>query len=353
MLLKLSWAYKNYIVMLFYIGKKKKLEYSLLEYNILICFYRDLKPENVLLAADGHLVLTDFGLSKMFDERQAKYEHRTTTFCGTPEYLAPEIILQDEEYSYAADFWSLGTMLYEMLTGVTPFAAETPEDMYDRVLYDDLVFPRRFDPEAQDLISGLLERNPMHRLGAGYGGVFELRSHAYFANHLNWKDVHAKRIQPAYVPLRTSETDLSHFDPDFLNMSTHIKEENDEAVMLRQRWLPDSCPAGLEKHAFRGYSYLDDEEQSSIMYESEISFFSSEFMYYNNEEDVQQLDDNESLLIEDYYNFYSHPSTSSFKEDTVLKSGRSHLMNPSCFNVANQNIRNSLVIHASDAISLK
>lgn len=296
-----------------------------------------------MLAADGHIVLTDFGLSKMFED-QDKHEHRTTTFCGTPEYLAPEIILQDEEYSYAADFWSLGTMLYEMITGITPFAAETPEDMYDRVLYDDLVFPRRFDPEAQDLITGLLERNPIHRLGAGYGGVFELRTHAYFSNHLNWKDVHAKRIQPPYVPLRTSETDLSNFDPDFLNMSTHIKEENDEAVILRQRWLPDSCPAGLQEHAFRGYSYLEQENASDIPYESEISFFSSEFAYYD--------EDNESLLIEDYYNFYHHPSSSTnasvvLKEDHALKSSRSHFMNPSSFNVANQNIRNSLVINAS------
>lgn len=314
---------------------------------IILFIYRDLKPENVLLAADGHIVLTDFGLSKMFEE-QDKYEHRTGTFCGTPEYLAPEIILQDEEYSYAADFWSLGTMLYEMMTGVTPFAADTPEDMYDRVLYDDLVFPRRFDPEAQDLISGLLERSPIHRLGAGYGGVFELRTHAYFANHLNWKDVHAKRIQPSYVPLRTGEMDLSNFDPDFTSMSTHIKEENDEAVVLRQRWLPDSCPAGLEEHAFRGYSYLDTHQSKMVDYESEISFFSSEFMYYD---DVQQLDDNESLLIEDYYEFYNHPSTSTtnvdmvLKNDPVLKSSRSNLMNPSSFN---QNIRNSLDASVKD-----
>lgn len=249
-------------------------------HNIL---YRDLKPENVLLAADGHIVLTDFGLSKMF-EGDDKYEHRTMSFCGTPEYLAPEIIEQDE-YSYSADFWSLGTMLYEMITGVTPFMADTVQEMYNRILFDDLLFPKGFDPEAMDLIAGLLERDPLNRLGAGFGGVFELRTHAYFSGHLNWKDLHAKKIQPHYVPSRTSETDLSNFDPDFLNMSTHIKEENDQAIILRQRWLPDLCPAGLVENAFRGFSFAETNINHDIPYESEMSFFSDEYMLYDEDDD--------------------------------------------------------------------
>ncbi|KAL9556182.1 hypothetical protein MBANPS3_001976 [Mucor bainieri] len=303
--------------------------------------YRDLKPENVLLAADGHIVLTDFGLSKMFTDSDNKYEHRTTTFCGTPEYLAPEIILQDEEYSYAADFWSLGTMLYEMMIGITPFAADTPEEMYDRVLYDDLLFPNKFDPEAMDLIAGLLERDPLNRLGAGFGGVFELRTHAYFANHLNWKDVHAKRIQPSYVPLRTSETDLSNFDPDFLGMSTHIKEETDEAIILRQRWLPDSCPHGLQEHAFRGYSYIAEDERD-IPYESEISFFSSEYMMYDEDDDDDDMVFEPSLI--DAVN--TRVASDCGPPHKTLKSSRSMMMSPCSFNY-NQNIRNSLVINSS------
>jgi serine/threonine protein kinase len=334
--------------------------------------YRDLKPENVLLASDGHVVLTDFGLSKMFDSNDDKYEHRTTTFCGTPEYLAPEIILQEEEYSYAADFWSLGTMLYEMLTGVTPFAAPTPEEMYDRVLYDDLLFPAKFDPEAMDLIAGLLERDPLNRLGAGFGGVFELRTHAYFSGHLKWKDVHAKRIQPMYVPLRTSETDLSNFDPDFLNMSTHIKEETDEAIILRQRWLPDSCPAGLSENAFRGYSYIEANDTCDIPYESELSFFSSEYMLYNEDDDLDDdythaasANNGDYSLTEQYY--YQHDNNSNpppflhqqsasisssssvgviQKRPLTKSSNPSMMMNSASFNF-NQNIRNSLVINSS------
>ncbi|ORE02235.1 kinase-like protein [Rhizopus microsporus var. microsporus] len=235
--------------------------------------YRDLKPENVLLASDGHIVLTDFGLSKMFSDNE---EHRTTTYCGTPEYLAPEIILQEEEYSYAADYWSLGTMLYEMITGITPFGAPTPDEMYERVLYDDLLFPAHFDPEAMDLIAGLLERDPFLRLGSGVSGVFEIRTHPYFINHLNWKDVYAKRVKPMYVPLTSSETDLSNFDPDFLRMSTHIKEENDEAILLRQKYLPEHCPAGLTENAFRGYSFIRQSDGMVNQNESEFTFFNDE-----------------------------------------------------------------------------
>jgi serine/threonine protein kinase len=297
-------------------------------------YFRDLKPENVLLAADGHIVLTDFGLSKMFADNQDRYDHRTATFCGTPEYLAPEIILQEDDYSYAADFWSLGTMLYEMLTGVTPFAADTPEAMYDRVLSDDPSFPETMEPEAIDLIAGLLERDPYERLGAGINGVFELRTHAYFSRHLNWKDVHAKRIQPRYVPLRTSETDLSNFDPDFLQMSTHIKEETDEAVELRQKWLPDTCPAGLTEHAFRGYSYIEPEDARQVGYESELSFSSNEYIHYD------EYDDDE----EDAF-YYSH-SANKVQDSEQMLARKARLMSPSSFNY-NQNIRNSLEINSS------
>ncbi|KAI9264765.1 kinase-like domain-containing protein [Sporodiniella umbellata] len=233
--------------------------------------YRDLKPENVLLASDGHIVLTDFGLSKMFGNNE---EHRTTTYCGTPEYLAPEIILQEDEYSYAADYWSLGTMLYEMITGDIPFAETTPDDMYERVLYDDLLFPANFDPEAMDLIDGLLEKDPLLRLGTGSSGVFEIRTHPYFSNHLVWKDVYSKRISPPYVPCMSSETDLSNFDPDFLGMSITIKEESDDAVLVRQRWLPEQCPAGLTENAFRGYSFIQS-NNSELKNESEFTFFGS------------------------------------------------------------------------------
>ncbi|KAI8344873.1 kinase-like domain-containing protein, partial [Choanephora cucurbitarum] len=293
--------------------------------------YRDLKPENVLLAADGHLVLTDFGLSKLFDQSD-RYLHRTTTFCGTPEYLAPEIILQEEAYSYAADYWSLGTMLYEMLTGMTPFAAECPEDMYDRVLYDDLVFPDSLtDPEAIDLIAGLLERDPLERLGAGIGGVFEIRTHAYFANHLNWKDVYAKRIRPLYLPNRKDETDLSHFDPDFLEMSTEIKEETDEAVVFRRRWSPETCPLGLNEHAFRGYSFIEQEHiEPTSSLASEVSSISQEYCYYDDYDSEGAIDDTSYVKNKEPYS----------PEPSVYYQPKLNTKNSACFG---QDVRNSLI----------
>ncbi|KAI9483494.1 MAG: kinase-like domain-containing protein [Benjaminiella poitrasii] len=307
--------------------------------------YRDLKPENVLLAADGHVVLTDFGLSKMFDNN-SHFEHRTTTFCGTPEYLAPEIILQEEEYSYAADLWSLGIMLYEMISGMIPFAASTPDAMYERVLYDDLVFPQHGfaqDPEVVDLISGLLDKDPLNRLGAGLGGVFELRNHAYFINHLNWRDVYRKRITPLYIPHRTSETDLSHFDPDFLNMSTDIKEDDMKSCLQGSRGIR---PAGLSENAFRGYSYNHDENSSESLYDStnssrqsELSFFQDEDTNYNdyqyfNSSSMSDLDGVDDQDDDDFMSsYYQYPTPLTDVSDCngtrTLKRKRSMMLSSS------------------------
>ncbi|KAM3583043.1 hypothetical protein VKS41_004798 [Umbelopsis sp. WA50703] len=178
--------------------------------------YRDLKPENILLGADGHIILTDFGLSKQFLPQTSISDQRTTTFCGTAEYLAPEI-LRGDEYSFAVDFWSLGTLLYEMITGIPPFWAENHADMYNRVLDDALEFPPNFDTVTADFISGLLHRVPQDRLGAGPYGPQEIRSHPYFSG-LDWADVYHKRIKPDYIPTFQSETDLSNFDETFVAM---------------------------------------------------------------------------------------------------------------------------------------
>ncbi|KAG0179310.1 hypothetical protein DFQ28_003020 [Apophysomyces sp. BC1034] len=204
--------------------------------------YRDLKPENILLAADGHVVLTDFGLSKQF--MPDSEDQRTRTFCGTAEYLAPEI-LQAEDYSFAVDFWSLGTILFEMLTGVTPYWAETHSEMYRRVLEDDLEFPEDFDPVTADFIRGLLEREPTARLGTGTDGPITIRSHPYF-DTLDWSDVYYKRIRPPYVPNLRSETDFSNFDEDFLRMTPRLSPVLDDGLLSQS-----------VQQAFHGYSYND------------------------------------------------------------------------------------------------
>lgn len=206
--------------------------------------YRDLKPENILLAADGHLVLTDFGLSKQFYQGAG---HRTGTFCGTAEYMAPEILMS-KDYSYAVDYWSLGTIMYEMMTGVTPFWAETHAEMYARVLQDPLEFPEDFDPVAANLITGLLEREPHRRLGAGIDGPSSVRSHPYFST-LNWSDVYNKRIRPPYIPQFSSETDVHNFDPEFVGMSPRLSPVNHDSVL---------------EHQFHGYSFVNESVISSL-----------------------------------------------------------------------------------------
>eukprot|EP01126_Amoeba_proteus_P049994 TRINITY_DN5870_c0_g1_i15.p1 TRINITY_DN5870_c0_g1~~TRINITY_DN5870_c0_g1_i15.p1 ORF type:complete len:410 (-),score=58.69 TRINITY_DN5870_c0_g1_i15:688-1917(-) len=122
--------------------------------------YRDLKPENILLSASGNVVMTDFGLSK---EGLTAADSRTATFCGTPEYLAPEIIKGDD-YTKAIDWWSVGTLVYEMLTGLPPFYTEDEENMYHKIMSAELIIPPFFSPEVEDLISQFLRRNPKERL---------------------------------------------------------------------------------------------------------------------------------------------------------------------------------------------
>ncbi|KZT62721.1 kinase-like protein, partial [Calocera cornea HHB12733] len=178
--------------------------------------YRDLKPENILIGADGHIVLTDFGLSKEFPKRAAQPTNSlgsSLTFCGTAEYLAPEVI-QGLPYSYEVDWWSFGTMLYEMLTGITPFWANNHADMYVRVLQDELMFPddKAMDQDTKSLIRGLLQRNPALRMAEP-----RIKKHPYF-QMIDWTHVYHKRYIPPYIPPIDphNESDTQNFDETFL-----------------------------------------------------------------------------------------------------------------------------------------
>lgn len=163
--------------------------------------YRDLKPENILLDEDGHVRLCDFGLSK--DELPA--DGQTQTFCGTPHYLAPEVINR-ESYGKEVDWWSLGTLLFEMLTGLPPFYDSNINKMYVKICTNELKLPAGMSPACKSLLRGLLEKNPRKRLG--FKGVDEIKNNAFFAN-IDWDKLY-KKVRRLALPY-TVEFEVSIF----------------------------------------------------------------------------------------------------------------------------------------------
>ncbi|KAL5450393.1 AGC protein kinase Gad8 [Paraphaeosphaeria minitans] len=171
--------------------------------------YRDLKPENILLDYTGHIALCDFGLCKL----DMKDEDRTNTFCGTPEYLAPEL-LTGAGYTKTVDWWTLGVLLYEMLTGLPPFYDENTNDMYRKILTEPLHFPgpEIVPPAARDLLTRLLDRNAEKRLGAK--GAAEIKAH-YFFHSIDWRKLLERKYEPSFKPNVADAKDTDNFDVEF------------------------------------------------------------------------------------------------------------------------------------------
>jgi len=198
--------------------------------------YRDLKPENILLDYTGHIALCDFGLCKL----NMKDNDKTNTFCGTPEYLAPEI-LSGNGYDKTIDWWTLGVLLYEMLAGLPPFYDEVTDKMYEKILNDPLVFGEEFDAEARSILAGLLTRDPTRRLGVK--GAEEIKRHPFFHNHIDFKLLAAKKIQPPFKPSVASPVDVSNFDMVF----------TEEAPV--DSFVEDSKLSQTVQAQFSGFSY--------------------------------------------------------------------------------------------------
>jgi serine/threonine protein kinase len=175
--------------------------------------YRDLKPENVLLDAKGHIRLTDFGLSK---EGISSSSSGANSFCGTPEYLAPEI-LNRQGHGRAVDWWSLGALLYEMLTGLPPFYCKDREKLFDKIKRGDLDYPRYLSPKAQLILRGLLRKDPQSRLGSGPSDAEEIKQHSFFTD-IDWIRLANGELPPPWDPNIHGRLDTSQFDEDFTNM---------------------------------------------------------------------------------------------------------------------------------------
>ncbi|KAJ9115807.1 hypothetical protein QFC22_004948 [Naganishia vaughanmartiniae] len=172
--------------------------------------YRDLKPENILLDATGHVALCDFGLSKP----DLGAGQLTNTFCGTTEYLAPEVLLDDHGYSKLVDFWSLGVLLFEMCCGWSPFYSEDVQQMYKNICFGKIRFPRGvIGEDGKQFVKGLLNRNPKHRLGAERDAA-ELKEHPFFKS-IDWNLLANKQITPPFKPVVESDESVANFDPLF------------------------------------------------------------------------------------------------------------------------------------------
>uniref|UniRef100_A0AAY3ZTR1 Ribosomal protein S6 kinase n=1 Tax=Denticeps clupeoides TaxID=299321 RepID=A0AAY3ZTR1_9TELE len=179
--------------------------------------YRDLKLENILLDSSGHIVLTDFGLSKEFDEVERAY-----SICGTIEYMAPEIVEGGVSgHDKAVDWWSLGVLMYELLTGGSPFTVDGSENSHmeiaKRILKKDPPFPKDMSPLAKDIIQRLLVKDPKKRLGSGPTGAMNVKSHPFYQK-INWEDLAAKKVPAPFKPVIRDELDVSNFAEEFTEM---------------------------------------------------------------------------------------------------------------------------------------
>ncbi|EFE34247.1 uncharacterized protein ARB_06644 [Trichophyton benhamiae CBS 112371] len=166
--------------------------------------YRDLKPENILLDQEGHLKLVDFGFAKQL------YNLETYTLCGTPEYLAPEVI-HNSGHGLAVDWWALGILIYEFIVGQPPFWDSNPMGIYEKIVAGCIRFPANMPASAKDIISALCKVNPSERLGHISGGSQRIRDHPFFEG-IDWDDLYHKRVKGPIVPQVSHPADTANFE---------------------------------------------------------------------------------------------------------------------------------------------
>ncbi|XP_072404315.1 ribosomal protein S6 kinase alpha-1 isoform X4 [Chiloscyllium punctatum] len=198
--------------------------------------YRDLKPENILLDEEGHIKLTDFGLSK----EAVDHEKKAYSFCGTVEYMAPEVVNR-RGHTLSADWWSYGVLMFEMLTGSLPFQGKDRKETMTLILKAKLGMPQFLSPEAQSLLRALFKRNPANRLGAGVDGVEEIKRQPFFTN-IDWNKLYRRELKPPFKPAVARPDDTFYFDPEFTERTPKDS--------------PGVPPSASAHKLFRGFSFV-------------------------------------------------------------------------------------------------
>lgn len=243
--------------------KEKKTKFYISEIVLAIEYlhknniiYRDLKPENILLDEDGHIKLTDFGLSKILcsPESEKFSTSRTFSICGTPEYVAPEVLL-GKGYDKGVDWWSLGVVLYEMLAGYSPFReAKTRLDI--DIYYQPLFHERSFSDKAFDLINKLLEPDPTKRLGYGSEDANMIKKHPFFED-INWEDLLNKNVNAPFIPKIKFEGDVSNFDQEFTNEDpVSYRDEKKFAEIAEAKQMAESN-SNDSQPTYQDFTYMD------------------------------------------------------------------------------------------------
>ncbi|CAH1132528.1 unnamed protein product [Ceutorhynchus assimilis] len=203
--------------------------------------YRDLKLDNLLLDTDGYVKIADFGLCK----EGMGFGDRTGTFCGTPEFLAPEV-LTETSYTRAVDWWGLGVLIFEMLVGESPFPGDDEEEVFDSIVNDEVRYPRFLSLESIAIMRRLLRKSPDRRLGSSERDAEDVKKQAFF-RHIQWDELLHRRVPPPFVPTVHSMEDVSNFDEEFTSEKAQLTPPKEPRLLT-----------GQDQHLFRDFTYMAD-----------------------------------------------------------------------------------------------